>query len=79
MPRENMADRLLRESRSAADAHAAMKGKPAIERLIEAATRSIRANADYPVGKDGKTRLSISKITAEGDIAEALRELGKNV
>ncbi len=77
MVRELMVDRLMRETHEADKIRDEMRDKPALDRLIEAAARSIRANSDYPVGKDGKTRLSIWKISAEGDMAGALREMGK--
>lgn len=74
---ETMPERMVRESEEGLAAREAMKGRPAIERLVEAAVRSIQANGDDPVGKDGRTRWSIAKAMADGDMASALRDLGK--
>jgi len=74
---KKLLDRIPAEIEDADAAREATRGKPAIDRLVEAALRSIRANSLDVVGKDGRQRVSISKLSAEHDMIRALRDLGK--
>ena len=78
MTRETMRARLMRETQEAAAIRESMKDSSPIVRLLEAAARSIRINGDHPVGKDGRDRLSIAKISAEADMRKALLDMGVN-
>ena len=48
-------------------------------RLHAAALRAVSANNVSPVGRDGRCRVDLETVVAEGDLAQLLREIGGEI
>ena len=50
-----------------------------VDRLVRAGQRAIAANNVSPVGKDGRTRLVLEWVDAQGKFANLLREIAGEI